>query len=288
MKVLSTTIFARVEPNQKNRIVKALKENGEIVAVTGDGVNDAPALKNADIGVAMGIRGTDVAKEASDMIITDDNFATIVSAIEEGRRIFDNIKKSMVYLLSSNLGELLVVFIASLFLLPLPLTAVQLLWINLLTDGFPALALGVDPAGPGIMRRKPNASKSEVLSTNLLLAIIRTGFLIAIACIFLYLFFLGEKDLIKAQTVTFTALVAIEFVILQTVRQQYSQKLFTNKYLSLSLLFVFASQLFILYGPLNAAFHVVPLSLGDWFAIIIAVVTVFSFNHFITKFVKSE
>jgi len=291
-KVSNTTIFARVDPSHKNRIVKALKANGEIVAVTGDGVNDAPALRNAEIGVAMGIRGTDVAKEASDMVITDDNFTTIVLAIEEGRRIFDNIKKAIIYLLSSNLGEVLLVFIASLFFLPLPLTAVQLLWVNLLSDGFPALALGVDPPDPNIMRRKPSRTKGEVLSTNSLLAIIRTGVLIGVACLFLYMLyrpsFSDPAHLMRAQTVAFTALVAMEFVVLQTVRHQYGQHLFSNKYLSISLLLVAILQLAVLYTPLNSLFHVVPIKIIDWVAIFLAVSALFIFNHLVNRFVKSE
>jgi len=287
-RAVNTTIFARVEPAQKNRIVKALRANGEVVAVTGDGVNDAPALKNADIGIAMGIRGTDVAKEASDMVITDDNFATIVAAIEEGRRVFDNIKKALIYLLSSNLGEVLIVFIASIMFLPLPLTAAQILWVNFLSDGFPALALGVDPATPHIMRRKPSTSKGEVLNSNMILSIIRTGFLIAICCLFLYVFFLYSHNHVKAQTVVFTALVAAEFVILQTVRQNYGQKLFANRYLTLSMLAVVVLQLALIYTPLSGVFHLVPLDLEDWIAITLTVGAIFVFNHFFHKFVKSE
>ena len=287
-KVRDTTIFARVEPAHKTRVVKALRANGEIVAVTGDGVNDAPALKNADIGVAMGIRGTDVAKEAADMVITDDNFATIVAAIEEGRRIFDNIKKAIIYLLSSNLGEVLVVLIASLFMLPLPLTAVQILWVNFLSDGFPALALGVDPVAPRIMKRKPNASKGEVLTPNITLAIVRTGFLIGICCLFLYMFFLQTHDLLKAQTVVFTALVMSEFLILQTVRQNYGQKLLANKYITLSFIVVLMLQLILLYTPLSHIFRLSPLDLEDWIAISLTVAALFVFNHFVHRFVKSE
>ncbi len=287
-KVRDTTIFARAEPAHKTRVVKALRANGEIVAVTGDGVNDAPALKNADIGIAMGIRGTDVAKEAADMVITDDNFATIVAAIEEGRRVFDNIKKAIIYLLSSNLGEVLTVFIASLFMLPLPLTAVQLLWINFLSDGFPALALGMDPVAPRVMKRKPNASKGEVLTPNIILAIIRTGFLIGICCLFLYMFFLQTHDLLKAQTVVFTALVISEFLILQTVRQNYGQKLLANKYITLSFSVILILLLILIYTPLNHIFRLTPLDLEDWIAILLTVAALFVFNHFVHKFFKNE
>ena len=287
-KVRNTTIFARVEPSHKNRIVKALRANGEVVAVTGDGVNDAPALKSADIGIAMGIRGTDVAKEAAGMIITDDNFATIVSAIEEGRRVFDNIKKSLVYLLSSNLGEVLIVITAALFMLPLPLTAAQLLWINFLSDGFPALALGVDPAAPNIMKRKPVKSGGEILNLNMGLAIIRSGVLIAIACLFLYVIFLNTHQQIKAQTVVFTAIVAVEFVRLQTVRQQYGQKILANKYLSFALLLAIGLQLLVIYTPLSVFFRTVPLDLEDWIAIALTGAAVFVLNHFMSKLIKNE
>jgi len=287
-RVKKITIFARVDPSHKSRIVKAFQANGEVVAVTGDGVNDAPALKNADIGIAMGIRGTDVAKEAADMVITDDNFSTIVSAIEEGRRIFDNIRKAILYLLSSNLGEVLTVFLASVFLLPLPLTAAQILWINLLSDGFPALALGVDPVHPKAMKRRPEKANGEILNMNMILSIVRVGFLIAIAVVFLYLFYLQTDTLAKARTIAFTSLVMIEFVILQTVRQHFGQKLFANNHLSLSLVAVVVLQLLVIYSPLNVVFRTVPLNFHDWAIIGAAVGAVFLFNHAMYRFVKSE
>ena len=175
-----TSCFARVSPAHKLKLVQILQKSGNIVAMTGDGVNDAPALKQADIGVAMGITGTDVSKGASEMVLTDDNFRSIVSAVEEGRAIYDNIKKFIKYLLSSNVGEILVMFVALLINLPIPLLAIQILWINLVTDGLPAIALGFEPAEKGVMKRRPRPVNESIFAGGTGRHIVWVGILIAV------------------------------------------------------------------------------------------------------------
>jgi Ca2+-transporting ATPase len=166
-----TAVFARVSPEHKMRIVDALQANDEVVAMTGDGVNDAPAIKRADIGVAMGITGTDVAKETADMVLTDDNYASIVAAVEQGRIIYSNIRKFVFFLLSSNVAEIMIIFLATLAGLPAPLTAIQLLWLNLITDGAPALALAVEKGDPDIMEQKPRAKSEPIVNRSMMLGL---------------------------------------------------------------------------------------------------------------------
>ncbi len=261
-------VFARVNPEHKLEIVKVLKSQNHVVAMTGDGVNDAPALKKADIGISMGITGTDVAKEAADMILTDDNFASIVNAVEEGRGIFDNIRKFVNYLLSSNLGEVATILFASLLQMPLPLTAIQLLWINLITDGLPATALGLDPAAKDIMKRKPRPAKENILSQELRRDVIIFGILIGLGTI--VLFWLYQKSpLEKAQTMVFTSLVVFEVVRLYMIRSNYKIGIFSNKWLVLAVIGSLLLQLAAIYTPLNVIFKTIPLELADWGVIIL-------------------
>ncbi len=252
--VEETAIFARVAPKHKVMILQALKDNHHNVVMTGDGVNDAPALKMADVGISMGIRGSDMAKSVSDMILLDDNFITIKEAVKEGRTIFINIRKFVNYLLSSNIGEVLTVFFVSLFGF-IPLNAVQLLWINLLTDGFPALALGSDPSPKDIMKKKP--FKGGIITKKVLKNIITSGIVIGIMATLL--FFIGKS---KGTTLVFSGLVAYEILRIIMVRE--GEKFFSNKMLLLAVGFSLMLQLLILYTPLNKFFGVVPLTLLDW------------------------
>lgn len=275
-------IYARVSPIHKVRIVDALRKKDHIIAMTGDGVNDAPALKRADIGIAMGIKGTDVAKEASDMILRDDNFSTIITAVEEGRAIYDNIRKFIQYLLSSNLGEVLVIFIAMLigFTDPatgtfiLPLTAIQLLWINLLTDGPPALALGVDPPSRGVMDRKPRNPRENILSRDMMADILIVGIVICIGTLFIFSINLAEGSL-KAMTAAFTTIVIFEMVRIQSVRMKYGVGLLSNMKLIYAMIASIAMQLLVIYLPvLQQAFGTIPLGLLDWIEIVLVSSTV--------------
>jgi Ca2+-transporting ATPase len=270
-------VFARVSPDHKVKILNALKANGHNVAMTGDGVNDAPALKNSDVGIAMGQRGTDVAKQSSDMVLQDDNFVTIRDAIAEGRGIFDNIRKFVNYLLSANAGEVLVVFLGVLigsFMFPevfsssnseaLILTPVMLLWINLVTDGLPALALGADPKADGIMDREPRGQEEPVISRQMMWSILAIGLIMTVSGLPLFFHAVTEIGLLEAQTLLFTFLVAVEMVRIQTIRQRYSQSLLTNKWLLAALGSSFALQLLVLYTPLTTYFGTYAVATTGW------------------------
>jgi len=271
--VKETKVYARVSPEHKVKIVTALRENGQITAMTGDGVNDALALKKADIGVAMGITGTDVAKNTAEVILTDDNFATIVSAVEEGRIIFSNIKKFVFFLLSCNIGEILLVFISILIGWEVPMVPIQLLWLNLVTDSFPALALGVENAEPGIMNQPPRDTKEPILDKGMMGGIVFQAVAIALASILSYYWGLRMygvgKGLIHARTVVFTTLITAELLRAFSSRSQtytlFKIGFFSNMRMIQAVLVSFVLTVAVLYVPVfNEIFDVIPLTMRDW------------------------
>ncbi|WP_027340340.1 calcium-transporting P-type ATPase, PMR1-type [Halonatronum saccharophilum] len=269
------SVFARVSPQDKIRIVSLLRKKGEVVAMTGDGVNDAPAIKEADIGISMGEKGTDVTKEASDLILADDNFATIVAAVEEGRGIYDNIRKFIRYLLSCNVGEVLTMFLASLLGLPLPLIPIQILWVNLVTDGLPALALGVDPADDDIMKKRPRGKEENIFANKLHLKILGQGILIGLGTLMVFLFGLRFSNSVEvARTMAFTNLVMAQlFFVFSCRSEEYSLfaiNPFSNIYLLIAVLFSFIMHIMILYFPLfQNIFKTTLLNKGEWSFIIL-------------------
>ena len=262
-------VYARVSPAHKLRVVAALQDRGHVVAMTGDGVNDAPALKKADIGVAMGITGTDVSKEAAAMTLLDDNFASIVAAVEEGRGIFENVKKYLMYLLSANIGEIGLVAGATLIGLPLPLTAVQILYVNLATDGLPALALSVDPPEPDLMERPPRDPDAGVFTRSVVTLMLVGGVWSSLANLALFAWALESgRGLTLAMTMTFVSLVLIEFIKAYNFRSDHHSlfyRPFANKWLNLAILWEVALLVVILsLEPLHEAFGTSPLSWVDW------------------------
>jgi Ca2+-transporting ATPase len=270
-----TYVYARVAPEHKLRIVKALQRKGHVVAMTGDGVNDAPAIKSADIGIAMGITGTDVSKEASSLVLSDDNFATIVAAIEEGRGIYENIRKFIRYLLASNVGEILTMFLAMLFALPLPLVPIQILWVNLVTDGLPAMALGVDQPEKDLMRQPPRGSRESIFARRLGWKIISRGVLIGLCTLGAFVLTLRSGgDLARAQTVAFTTLVMAQLIHVfdcRSSRSIFHRNLLENRWLVLAVLSSLALMIPVLYvEPLQAIFKTVPLSFRDWSLVFVA------------------
>ena len=264
-------VYARVSAEHKLRIVKAWQSTGAIVAMTGDGVNDAPAVKVADIGVAMGITGTDVTKEASDMVVTDDNFASITAAVEEGRAVFDNIRKAVHFLLSCNVSEVLVMLFATLLGMPLPLMPIQILWMNLVTDGFPALALAVDPKAPDLMKRKPRKPEAQLLDGGRLAAIGAEGLMLSAIALgaFAYSLYGLHQDVEQARTVAFTVLVIVQLVHAFNCRSErwslFQVGVATNRPLLLAVMLSFGIQVAVLTVPAGAPiFKVVPLPIEDW------------------------
>lgn len=284
-------VYARVAPEQKLKIVKALQDKGQFVAMTGDGVNDAPALKRADIGVAMGITGTDVAKEASHMILLDDNFATIVRAVKEGRRIFDNIRKFIKYTMTSNSGEIWTIFLAPFLGLPIPLLPIHILWINLVTDGLPGLALAAEPAEKEIMRRPPRHPKESIFAHGLGAHIIWVGLLMGFVSIF------TQAWAIKTgrphwQTMVFTVLCLSQMGHVLAIRSEteslFSQGLFSNKPLIGAFILTFALQMATIYVPLlNPIFKTEPLTLSE-LTLTLALSTIVFFVVEVEKFWKRK
>jgi Ca2+-transporting ATPase len=283
--IRTVSVYARVNPEHKLRIVQALQRRGGVIAMTGDGVNDAPALKTADIGVAMGVTGTDVSKQAADMVLADDNFATIVAAVEEGRSIFSNIRKFLRYLLSSNIGEVMTMFFGVVLAhriglepqgeaVVLPLVATQLLWINLVTDGAPALALGVDAAEPGLMRRPPRPAGEPVITGAMWRGIFFVGAVMAVGTIYILDaslpggFIDGTGSLSYAQTMAFTTLMLFQLFNVFNARSEDESAFrgfFTNRWLWGALGLSIALQMVVLYTPfLQRAFSTESLTVGDW------------------------
>ena len=269
-RVKDIAVYARVTPKDKMRIVRAFKKNGQVVAMTGDGINDAPAVKEADIGVAMGKTGTDVTKEASSMVLGDDNFATIVAAVEEGRAIYDNIRKFIRYLLSCNLGEVLTMFLATLVGLPLPLLPIQILWVNLVTDGLPAMALGVDGSEPDIMNRPPRQPGESIFARGLARKIGIRGTMMGIGTLFVFVaaLFLGV-NMLGARTMAFSTLVFSQlfhvFDCKSEERGIFEVGLFSNLFLVGAVLTSISMQLSVIYIPfLQAIFKTAPLLSWQW------------------------
>jgi Ca2+-transporting ATPase len=289
-KVKKILVYARVSPEHKVRIVKALKSNGEITSMTGDGVNDAPSLQQADVGVAMGLSGTDVAKGAADIVLTDDNFATIVAAVEEGRNIYQNIKKSILFLLSCNLGEIITLFFAILLGWPAPLTAVHILWVNLITDTLPAISLGLDPDDPDVMKEQPRSIKESIFAHGSGAFTVINGLLIGLITLFAFIaglyvytgaesiFMIDFKNipanaLIHAQTMAFITLSVSQLFhslnLRHNLKSIFQVGLFTNKFLLVSILLGICIQVAIVNIPFfNKIFEIYVLTMKDWLLVL--------------------
>lgn len=308
-KVAHVRVFARVSPEHKVRIVKAFKANDKVVSMTGDGVNDAPSLKQADVGVAMGITGTDVAKGASDIILTDDNFATITAAVEEGRNIYKNLKKAILFLLSCNLGEIFALFFGILMGWPAPLTAIHILWVNLITDTLPAISLGVDPDDPDIMEEKPRDKNEKILSKETGMFTVFNGFIIGLLTLFAFIegltihsnvrsIFeldfsnLSEEAIIFAQTMAFSALSISQLFHSFNLRHEkksiFTTGIFSNPYLIGAILVGIAIQVMIVTIPIfNQWFHVVALDIGNWLFILCLAIVPIIVNEIIKAFKRT-
>ena len=301
------SVFARVSPEHKVNIVSALKAKGNIVSMTGDGVNDAPSLKRADIGVAMGITGTDVSKGAADMILLDDNFTTIVEAVKEGRNIYNNIKKTIMFLLSCNLGEVISIFVATLFAFPTPLVATQLLWINLVTDTLPAISLGLDPGNDDVMNENPRPVSESFFAKGAGLRAIIGGTLIGVFTLLAFIIGLIEKDittisamrmasdeaLSHARTMSFIVLTVSQLFYAYTMRvdnvSTFKIGIFKNKYLNISVIIGLVLQILLINTTgVAKIFNVQSLNISDWDIVIIFALIPFVINELIKTFVKFE
>ena len=269
-----TDVFARVSPEHKMRIVDALKADGEVTAMTGDGVNDAPAIKRADIGVAMGITGTDVAKETADMVLTDDNYASIVAAIEQGRVIYSNIRKFVYYLISCNMAEIMIIFLGTLITGVSPLAAIQLLWLNLVTDGAPALALATEKGDPDIMNQPPRPAGESIINKQMRIGIVVQTVAITGAVLAAYFIGLASDAHIEfAETMAFATLSISELFRAYTARSEYYPLLkiglFGNKWMNWAVLSSLVMILVVIYVPfLNTIFKTVPLGWAQWLEIL--------------------
>ena len=292
--IVKTSVFARVSPTHKYRIVESLRRQGEIVAMTGDGVNDAPALKVADIGIAMGITGTDVTKETADMVLTDDNFASIVNAVEEGRVIFDNIRKVVKYLVSTNTGEIITI-LAALILLPtapLIFTAVQVLWINLVTDGLLVVPLAMEPKEDEVMNYPPRKPKEQIINNEVVWSIIFVGSFMAIGTLWLFTSGLNSGDVVRAQTLAFVAIAYFQVFNALNCRSQHKSffktGILSNRYLILALAAAFLLQIMATQLPVfQAALGTTGLSIVDWLMVLAISSSVFVIDE-LRKFVQNK
>ena len=274
-------VYARVKPSQKMRIVETLKNKGHIVSMTGDGVNDAPALKKASIGVAMG-DGTEVAREAADMIIQDNDFATIVKAIEEGRKIYDNIKRFIKFQVSTNVGAILTIIGTSLLNLPLPFTPAQLLWINIIMDGPPAQTLGMEGAEKDIMQKNPQTG--DILNRKVITKILISGLVMAIGTIGVYIYELSNSTQSKAMTVTFTLFVVYQLFNAYNCKAD-SEK--SSKYLYMGIIISLILQILIIYVPqLEVIFKTTSIGIIDWIIILAVSSTVIITEKIMNKVIK--
>jgi Ca2+-transporting ATPase len=272
--VAKYSVYARVAPEHKVRIVKAWQSHDEVVAMTGDGVNDAPALKQADIGAAMGIVGTDVAKGAADMVLTDDNFATIVSAVEEGRRIYDNILKAIQFLLSTNIGEIFLLLVTSIFNLGNPLLPIQILWVNLVTDSLPALALSVDPAEKGIMNRNPRNSKKGFMTNGMVWRIMYQGIMIGAIPLAAFMIGLREQGVVLGQTMAFATLMFAQLVHVRNLHSNTKSSLAISPFKNIPLIGAIAASaalalIVLLIPPIRDAFSLTALDGKHWLVVIL-------------------